>query len=576
MERKMLHNIKRKLPSIKLNRKQKITLFFSLFLLAAAISVLLYLAPGFTRSNWGEDTVLVIDNVKAGEDLVRLADREILIDVTALQEYIDPGLFWDHEEETAVITTRDRVIHMRSEDLTAKVNLQPVELAFPLKVEKDNLFLPLLFLADYYSLDIDYIVKTDTVVIDRMEKPAFLARVSSGSIRLREGPGLRFPYLTILEKGDELRLAQEDNFDRWVAVRSSSGITGYLPRSSFSIQGTYPFPEPPKTSTEPIPLSLPGHPITMTWEFTYPNPDVATIDPMPSLQVVSPTWFHLNDSKGNLRNLADPAYVKWAHERGYLVWALFSNSFDPDITARVLSSSTLRQKVAAQLLAYARLYDLDGLNIDFENFHYNYRDHFTQFIRELAPLCRQEGLVLSVDITMISGEPYWSKGYDRAALAEAADYIILMAYDEHWENGPVPGPVASLPWVERGLQAVLQEVPPGKLILGVPFYTRVWKIDDPAGDNSSISSRSYSMERTRKILADREYEVEWDNHFRQYKTRYTENGNLYKLWLEDVDTMRFRLELVKEYSLAGVAGWRRGLESPEIWELIDRKLSPLR
>ena len=120
-----------------------------------------------------------------------------------------------------------------------------------------------------------------------------------------------------------------------------------------------------------------------------------------------------------------------------------------------------------------RLYKLDGLNLDFENFHYTYGHHYTQFVRELAPLCAEEGLVLSVAVSMVSEEPYWSKGYDRGALAEAADYIALMAYDEHWGSSPVAGSVASLPWVEQGIQRVLEEVPAHKLILGVPFYTRV-------------------------------------------------------------------------------------------------------
>lgn len=540
--------------------------------LIAVAAVLLYLAPGFFRVPWGEGTVLVVGNEKISFGKVMLTDEEIFIDVETLQIHIDPHLFWDETEQTAVITTADKVIHMYSDNLTAEVNLRPVELRFPLHREGEKLFLPLLFLAEFYDLIVNYHPETDTVVVDRAAAPARQARIVSRTVRLREGPGLHHSYLALLEEGDPVRIEDDPGAGRWILVRTASGITGYLPRKGLLLQGAYPSPEKPPREGKNATKELPPAPLVMTWEYTYPNPKVETIPAMPSLQIVSPTWFHLLDGEGNIKNLADPAYVSWAKQRGYLVWALFSNSFDREITAAVLSSSALRRKVIDQLLIYARLYNLDGLILDFENFHYTYGDLYTQFVRELAPLCAEEGLVLSVAVSMVSEEPYWSKGYDRGTLAGAADYIALMAYDEHWENGPVSGPVASLPWVERGIRRVLDEVPPEKLILGVPFYTRVWQLTSAGGDES-LSSKSFSMGRIAEILADRDVRFYWDEAAQQNTAEYSDGEEFYKLWLEDSDSMTRRLELVNRYRLAGVAGWRRGLEKSEIWELFESVLA---
>jgi spore germination protein YaaH len=557
--------VKRKQPGIMIHT-------LALLLMAAVCSVTVHLAPGLIQVPWGSRTVVVIGNQKAGEGKAKVEEREIYIHVEILRSYLDPNFFWDAQEKIAVITTADRVIHMYSETLSAEINLQPVELQFPLREEEDGLYLPLCFLADYYELQVGYHPETDTLVIDQFGDTAHLAVIGSRSVRLRERPGLHHPYLTVLERGEKVRVQELQA--SWSLVRTAGGLTGYIPRNSFYLTGPFPLPEHPPAVDAVREKQFPRHPLVMTWEFAYTRPNINTIGPMAPLQVISPTWFQLRDAQGNLSNRADPAYAHWAKERGYLIWALASNDFhSPGDTAQVLASSTLRRKVINQLLIYARLYELDGLNIDFENFHYQYRDYFTQFIRELAPLCRSEGLVLSVDLTMISMEPYWSRGYDRRALAEAADYVILMAYDEHWENGPVPGPVASLPWVERGLQKVLQEVDAEKLILGVPFYTRLWQVENLAGGGENISSKSYSMVWIDQLLAEKKARFEWDSRALQHMAEYSEDGSLYKVWLEDAASLTQRLELVNRYRLAGVAGWRRGLEKPETWELISTVLA---
>ncbi len=550
-------------------------LLLALLLLAVLTGLSIYLYPGFVRAPWSEGNLLVIGNRAIGEDLVLVAEREVYLHVDPLKEYIDPHFHWDEAEQTAVITTAERVIHMHSEELTAEVNREPLELEFPLKEKETGLYLPMLFLAEYYNLKIEHHPETGTMVIDPLEEEAYRAEVTSSKARLRTGPGIREATLEVLERGDTIRVEGETE-PRWNLVRNREGIVGYLHQNDFAVTGPY-YPQeheggrnerhPGESSAGP---ELPDHPITLVWEFAFHSPDVGSIGDLGPVQVVSPTWFHVQDKEGNIRNLADPEYVTWAHERGYQVWGLVTNNFDREITAEILTSTSRRREVINRLLALARLYNLDGLNIDFENFHYRYRDLFTQFIRELAPRCRQEGLVLSVDVTVISDSTYYGRSYDRKALAEVVDYMALMAYDEHWAGSPRAGSVSSLPWVKKHLEKVLEEVPAEKLLLGVPFYTRLWEVEQPGGEVTNTVA--LSMGEIERRLAERDIEPQWDEKSGQYVAGFQEGGKTYQVWLEEEKSMRSRLELVNEHRLAGVAAWRRGFEKPEIWEVIEEVL----
>ena len=206
-------------------------------------------------------------------------------------------------------------------------------------------------------------------------------------------------------------------------------------------------------------------------------------------------------------------------------------------------------------------------------FTYSYGDPIPSWCGNWLPLpCG--GLVLSVDVSMVSSEPYWSRGFDRGALAEAADLIMLMAYDEHWASSPLPGSVASLPWVERGVKRVLEEVPAEKLVLAVPFYTRVWQVESQGGSEVSTGSRALSMGRVEELLTTRESVQEWDSSARQNKARYFEGEDEYLLWLEDAVSMRQRLQLIGSMASpvwpAGGAAWKNrksGMCLPQSWEM---------
>ncbi|WJH37142.1 glycosyl hydrolase family 18 protein [Paenibacillus sp. CC-CFT747] len=301
--------------------------------------------------------------------------------------------------------------------------------------------------------------------------------------------------------------------------------------------------------------------------------DTTKIGPMPGLNVISPQWFHLLDGEGNLQNLADPAYLKWAHDRGYQVWALFSNGFEPKRTAEALSTYDRRMKMIKQLLAYAEMYSLQGINIDFENIYLKEKENLVQFVREMVPLLHEQNLVVSIDVAVKDGSEMYSRFMDRRAVGEVVDYMMVMTYDEHWATSPKAGSVASLPWVEKGIVQIIKEdaVPPSKLLLGMPFYTRVWT-EQPKDGKTAVTSKAVSMEAVQKIIEEKKLTPAWDEEAGQNYVQYTEDDKTVKIWIEDAVSVKSRVDLAKKLDLAGVASWSRAFETPDIWTVIQETL----
>ncbi|CUH95730.1 hypothetical protein P22_1810 [Propionispora sp. 2/2-37] len=290
---------------------------------------------------------------------------------------------------------------------------------------------------------------------------------------------------------------------------------------------------------------------------------------IPGLQVLSPTWFSIGED-GLVSSRADIRYVKTAHQKGYKVWALVNNSFDKDLTRRILSSPYTQDRIIKQLLVYSSLYDLDGINIDFENVYMEDKDRLTAFIARIAAALKLQGVVVSADVTVPDGSDNWSKCYDREKLAAIVDYIMVMTYDEHWAAGTKSGSVASLGWVERGISNMLQQVPAEKLLLGLPFYTRQWAEDK----NGKLAGRgkTMSMADVDKTIREKRLTPVWLADQGQYYTEFYEQEKRHRIWLEEERSLGLKVALVDKYNLAGVASWRKGFEKETVWPVIHSGL----
>lgn len=311
--------------------------------------------------------------------------------------------------------------------------------------------------------------------------------------------------------------------------------------------------------------------INLVWDVV--TAETRKQDKIIGLDVLSPTWFDMEDAEGNLKNKASRAYVDEAHSKGYRVWALVTNSFDRDLTRKILASPRARQNVMRQLAVYSLIYDLDGINIDFENVYDEDKDRLTAFVGEMSDLFRKMGLVSSIDVTVPAQSSYWSLCFDRKALAEKVDYMMVMTYDEYWATSPVSGSVASLPWVETNIEKMLKLVPKEKLLLGIPLYTREWVETKEAG-KVRTNSKTLWMEDVDAIIKDKQLIPTWLEEAGQDYLSYQEDGKTHRIWIENEKSIKSRLSLVHQYELAGVASWRKGFETDNIWPIYQDYLKP--
>lgn len=317
--------------------------------------------------------------------------------------------------------------------------------------------------------------------------------------------------------------------------------------------------------------------LSVLWDWQAPGEKsgrLAEQPRLPGVNVLSPSWFIIANEKGKIKDKKGNAsldYVRLAHERGYQVWALITNDFNLDMTKKLLASPMGRANAVREMKSLAKKYQLDGINIDFENIHPEDKDRLTDFVGEISRALQAEGLTVSMDITIPSSSGMWSRCYDRRALAEQVDYLMLMAYDEHSAASTVSGSVASLGWVEKGITATIAEgVPPRKLLLGMPLYMRIWQEDIRTG---KAKGKTLSMSQAEQMIADRGLVPLWLPEAGQYYFEYAEGKSRYRVWQENRRSLALKASLVSRYDLAGGAYWRSTLETPDVWETLAQVMA---
>jgi spore germination protein YaaH len=284
------------------------------------------------------------------------------------------------------------------------------------------------------------------------------------------------------------------------------------------------------------------------------------------LDVDSPTWFQLADADGNLQDTSNAESVAWLKSRGHEVHPLVANQFDSTLTSNFLGNVAAQQNFITKLVARCLQLGVHGINIDFENLAGKDRAAYTAFISRLSDATRSSGLTLSIDLPR--GSVKWNhlSAFDHEKLAGLVDYVITMAYDQHYSGSATAGSVSGLQWAEEGVKEFLSYgIPREKLILGIPYYVREWKIDS---EGALVSNRALLMKDVPGMIASKKASSTWDEQFKQYRIEYYENGYRYVLWMESEDTIKARLDIAKKYDIAGVAAWRLGYESMELWNMM--------
>ena len=512
-------------------------------------------------------------------------DGTIYIPAAFLRTHFDQFLFWDAYAEVLFVTTRSDILEFTPDQTSFRKNgvLQLTE--HPIRQADGEIFLPANLAEALYPLTARHYTAYNLVVIENAAVPRTTAQLTMRTdIRYNHNRNatiaVQAPAGTIVtlfdQYGDFTRVRNEDGLLGWALTESIGERVTAIPLDTLERETLL---SDFVVNTVHYPPNWPaGRPVVMAWDVTYVQAANAARMDVPmheSLNVISPMWFRLDEETMTITSLACRDYVEWAQAQGVQVWPYVFDVFYNHSRA-ILTSREARQRVIDQLLHYVDELGLDGINIGFEHIAPPVGPYLIQFLRELAPPMRQRGAVLSKNVLV--PRPY-TRFYRRDLMAFTVDFIIVMAYDEHWHSAPTSGPVASLPFVQRGIEDSLALVPREQLVLGLPFYNRIWRevINDntPQTRTRRYHGTSYTREWFEYNFELTGREWQWLPETGKYFGAFPalEDGVMveYLVWLECERSIELKLELFRGYELAGVSVWNRNFRHNEgLWEVIGR------
>lgn len=514
----------------------------------------------------------VIFNEKKYNIPVVVEDEVIFLPLSWVEDQITGQLEIKKNPLRARMMIREDYIEYEDQSLNEFMKKDAIPFEVSLLEEEEEIFFPVSGLDMLLNHKTTHHVETDLVTIDQLKNPYQTALIREDSF-LKKEKGFWGKRIASLREGDTVRVVEER--EEYFYIRTEKGILGFLPKEA--VQSLHKNKVKPDSlrMNHVTPSSL-EKPFGMVWEYVgSKHPDRSKEEAIPALSVVSPTWFELENDLGDLIGKAQFRYASYMKERGYQIWGLVSNAFDPDMTESFLMNIEAQDHFIRQLLLYASLYEMEGINLDFENIHYRNQQEFTDFVQRLSDKLRDQGLILSIDVTIPGGSLNWSQVYDRSSLAPLVDYVCVMTYDEHWGSSPVAGSVASIGWVEHGIQQTLEEVPAEKVLIGLPFYTRLWEEVQLSDGSVSVSSRALGMDYAERILKESGVQREdwkWKEETGQYYVEYEKDEKRYRIWVEEERSIALKASLIEDYELAGFAGWRKGFEKNKIWDVLKNAL----
>lgn len=494
------------------------------------------------------------------KDPIKMIDGNIYISYEVIRDYLDTVIFYDEAESVMTVTDVRNVLRLYPDSEKALLNGKEVKAEYSIKEIDGVLYVPSTLLRDKAGIEVTAGKENKLYIINDTTKDKEVG-VIRRSTSLRTHPLQKTTVVESLRRGEKVVVFSiEEGFAR---VRSENGIIGYIPEENLKDLAVA---EGQKlNNVEAWPSNPLGEKVRLVWDQvtvqTAGDWNSTKYSRVKEANVISPTWFQFADEAGNLSDLGNKAYVDTAHQKGLQVWALISHNFtEPGLTAKVLSSTAKRQHVIDQLIEKAAIYGYDGINIDIENIQTETSAVWVEFMRELYPQLKAAGIEVTVDVYMPSN---WSSHYEREKIADLCDYFIVMAYDQHHLGSEEAGSVAEIPWVEEGVKKNLEEVPSEKLVLGIPFYTRLWK-----ETANGLETRSYTMGAAMAKVKEWGVTPTLDaNSGQPYAEKQVEDGT-YKIWLENSETIAARIEIANKYDLAGYGAWKLGLETLDSWDAL--------
>ncbi len=528
-----------------------------------------------TDVSQGQDTEIPVPG--------KVYDGQYYIEYSVVRDRINKRFYWDPNENVLLYTMPggNVSVEVGSKEYTDITEKKSEDYVI-LKTEGRTAYIALPFIQAYTNME--YTVYDEPVpraVITSEWDEIQTAQIKRDT-QVRYQGGVKSPILTEVKKSDRVTVLEDE--DDWMKVGTEDGFVGYVRTSALkdikAETTSREFEEPVYTNiTKDYTINMAWHNISNADANNYV---LETIAGTKGLTTIAPTWFSLADTEGNITSLADSSYVNYAHQSNLEVWSVLRdfhggiNSYEE--TYETLSYTSKREKIINQVIAEALQVGIDGINLDFELVSTECGEHYVQFVRELSVKCRQNGLVFSVDNYV--PQPY-NEHYDIEEQAAVADYVVIMGYDEHTDGSYEAGSVASIGYLENGIADALKSVPAEKLVAGVPFYARLWfetpkteeqlaqeEGTEAASYPNEVSSWAYGMDEAAEIVSASGVQAEWNETAKQNYAEWEADGGVYKIWLEDNQSLEEKLKVIKANGLAGVAEWSLGMENSSVWDLI--------
>lgn len=507
-----------------------------------------------------ENSVALIQNGELLEEQAVLIGGEPYAAYTYVESRLNSCFYWDEETKGILLTTSGGVQTLLPGD--AAVAKTPGGQPAVQQESDGTVYISLDVVKEYTDLDYAYYSDPNRVVIRNEWDGVEQATVQSDTAQVRQKGGIKSLILADVQKGDTLLYLE--NLDNWCKVMTADGYTGYIQTEDISEPEAIEARTAKKDSYERITRD---HKINLVWHqstSTESNDAMAEMTAeMTGVNVISPTWFSVTDETGTISSLASADYVKLAHEAGREVWGLIDNFNEAFDETTDLAYASVRSRIIEQLLAEGASCGMDGINVDFENLKEAGIPHYLQFLRELTSAAHAQNLVVSVDTPVPQA---YTMYYQRGEQARFVDYMIVMAYDEHFAGSEEAGSVSSLPFVQQAVEEMTRVMPADQVICGIPFYTRVWT--EKFGQ-SAITSEVLGMDGAKNYAKENQMTETWDASLGQNVATVETSDARYTIWMEDEQSMEEKLKVIQSADLAGVAEWKLGFERADIWSLIS-------
>lgn len=547
------------------NKRGKIIKIIVLIIIIILMALLVWLkAPDYYVKEVKGKTNLVINNnnvtSKMKDDVYIDSKGVIYLSINDVKNYFDKYINYDESSNRLITTSDTKIATLIKDKKNIDINGATVSIASTV-IEKDGkIYIPFSELAqNVYNIEIEHKESTDRVVIDSLDRELKKAD-SKKNIKVKYKAKKFSKTLAKVKQGEKVVVISQD--DKWSKIRTENGIVGYVKNKTIA-NLTYVRENMEETK------QINGK-VNLVWDYyseyaKAPNRNEENIE---AVNVFSPSFFYLEKgSDGKVSenvNQEGKDYVEWAHNNGFKVWPMVSNNSYLTTTEGILNDYTKRRKLEDEIVRVAEEYNVDGINLDFENMNKADKDMYSRLVIELAPRLKDLGKTLTVDVTAPDGSETWSLCFDRDVIADVSDYIVFMAYDQYGTGGNKEGTTAGYNWVENNVKKFIgqEAVAKEKIILGIPLYTRLWK-----EDNGKITSKVVNVKDVDNTLPN-DVQKKWDDELKQNYVEYTEGSATYKMWIEDEKSITEKIGLAKKYDLAGIAFWEKDREYEGFWQFV--------